>query len=150
VADEPISSLDVSVQAAILALFEDLRDRLGIAMVLISHNLAVVRHICDRAAVMYLGRVVEVGEREQIFGDPRHPYTRALLSAAPRLRPGPDRVTVRLKGEPPSMTARPTGCAFHPRCPRAEPVCTSQLPELLAAPAGSSHLAACHFREERG
>jgi len=150
VADEPISSLDVSVQAAILALFADLRDRLGIAMVLISHNLAVVRHICDRAAVMYLGRVVEVGEREEIFADPRHPYTRALLTAAPRLRPGPDRVAARLRGEPPSLTARPTGCAFHPRCPRAEPVCAVERPELLPAPVGSSRLAACHFREEKG
>jgi oligopeptide/dipeptide ABC transporter ATP-binding protein len=150
VADEPISSLDVSVQAAILSLFADLRDRLGIAMVLISHNLGVVRHICDRAAVMYLGRVVEIGDREQIFADPRHPYTRALLAAAPRLRPGSDSVAARLRGEPPSMTARPTGCAFHPRCPRAEPICAAQLPELLPAPAGSSRLAACHFRDEQG
>ncbi len=150
VADEPISSLDVSVQAAILALFADLRDRLGIGMVLISHNLAVVRNICDRAAVMYLGRVVEVGEREEIFTDPRHPYTRALLAAAPRLRPGPDRVEARLRGEPPSPTARPSGCAFHPRCPRAEPVCATERPELLPAPAGSSRLAACHFRDEKG
>jgi oligopeptide/dipeptide ABC transporter ATP-binding protein len=151
VADEPISSLDVSVQAAILALFADLRERLGIGMVLISHNLAVVRNICDRAAVMYLGRIVEVGEREEIFTDPRHPYTRALLTAAPRLRPGPDRVAgvaARLRGEPPSPTARPTGCAFHPRCPRAEPVCATQRPELLPAPAGSSRMAACHFRDE--
>ncbi|MGD0811846.1 MAG: oligopeptide/dipeptide ABC transporter ATP-binding protein, partial [Acidimicrobiales bacterium] len=148
VADEPISSLDVSVQAAILALFADLRDRLGIGMVLISHNLAVVRNICDRAAVMYLGRIVEVGEREEIFTDPRHPYTRALLTAAPRLRPGPDRVAARLRGEPPSPTARPTGCAFHPRCPRAEPLCAAERPELLPAPAGSSRLAACHFRDE--
>ena len=149
VADEPISSLDVSVQAAILALFADLRDRLGIGMVLISHNLAVVRNICDRAAVMYLGRVVEVGEREEIFTDPRHPYTRALLAAAPRLRPGPDGVAVRLRGEPPSPTARPTGCEFHPRCPRAEPLCTVERPELLPAPPGSSRLAACHFRDEK-
>jgi oligopeptide transport system ATP-binding protein len=149
VADEPISSLDVSVQAAILALFADLRDRLGIGMVLISHNLAVVRNICDRAAVMYLGRIVEVGEREEIFTDPRHPYTRALLAAAPRLRPGPDRVAARLRGEPPSPTARPSGCEFHPRCPRAEPRCAAERPELLPAPAGSSRLAACHFRDEK-
>jgi oligopeptide transport system ATP-binding protein len=149
VADEPISSLDVSVQAAILALFADLRDRLGIGIVLISHNLAAVRHVCDRTAVMYLGRVVEVGDKQDVFGDPRHPYTRALLAAAPRLRAAPGRLAVRLKGEPPSITARPAGCAFHPRCPRAEAVCAVQLPELLPAPAGNSRLAACHFREEQ-
>ncbi len=149
VADEPISSLDVSVQAAILALFADLRDRLGIGIVLISHNLAAVRHVCDRTAVMYLGRMVEVGDKHDVFGDPRHPYTRALLAAAPRLRSAPGRLAVRLKGEPPSITARPAGCAFHPRCPRAEAVCAVQLPELLPAPAGSSRRAACHFREEQ-
>jgi oligopeptide/dipeptide ABC transporter ATP-binding protein len=150
VADEPISSLDVSVQAAILALFADLRGRLGIGIVLISHNLAAVRHVCDRAAVMYLGRVVEVGDKAQIFGDPRHPYTKALLAAAPRLRPGPQRPAARLKGEPPGMTARPTGCPFHPRCPRAEALCAERRPELLRAPPGSDRLAACHFREEHG
>jgi oligopeptide/dipeptide ABC transporter ATP-binding protein len=149
VADEPISSLDVSVQAAILALFADLRDRLGIGTVLISHNLAAVRHVCDRAGVMYLGRIVEIGRKDEIFADPRHPYTRALLAAAPRLRPGPDRAGARLKGEPPSMTARPSGCPFHPRCPRAEAICEVQLPPLLPAPAGSDRLAACHFREEK-
>jgi oligopeptide/dipeptide ABC transporter ATP-binding protein len=148
VADEPISALDVSVQAAILALFGDLRDRLGIGMVLISHNLAAVRHVCDRAAVMYLGRVVEVGPKAEIFGDPRHPYTKALLAAAPRLRRGREPASVRLKGEPPSMTARPTGCPFHPRCPRAELVCAERLPDLLPVAAASARLAACHFREE--
>jgi oligopeptide/dipeptide ABC transporter ATP-binding protein len=149
VADEPISALDVSVQAAILALFADLRDRLGIGVVLISHNLAAVRHVCDRAAVMYLGRIVEVGDKAQIFGDPRHPYTKALLAAAPRLRPGPARPAARLRGEPPSMTARPSGCPFHPRCPRAEAICAETLPELLPAPPGSTRLAACHFRQEQ-
>jgi oligopeptide/dipeptide ABC transporter ATP-binding protein len=149
VADEPISALDVSVQATILALFADLRDRLGIGVVMISHNLAAVRHVCDQVAVMYLGKVVEQGTRDAVFGDPRHPYTIALLAAAPRVRPGSTRVVARLVGEPPSPTARPSGCSFHPRCPRAESRCAEESPELLAVSPASPHVAACHFREER-
>jgi oligopeptide/dipeptide ABC transporter ATP-binding protein len=148
VADEPISALDVSVQAAILALFADLRDRLGIGIVLISHNLAAVRHVCDRTVVMYLGRVVEVGHREEIFGDPRHPYTRALLAAAPSVRGHAQASPLRLQGEPPSALVRPKGCAFHPRCPRAEPICADDLPPLLPVTVGQERLAACHFRQE--
>jgi oligopeptide/dipeptide ABC transporter ATP-binding protein len=149
VADEPISALDVSVQATILGLFADLRDRLGIGVVMISHNLAAVRHVCDRVAVMYLGRVVEDGTRDEVFEDKRHPYTAALLAAAPRVRPGAARIATRLAGEPPSPTARPPGCEFHPRCPRAEPRCAVDPPALLPVDPGVSHLAACHFREER-
>jgi oligopeptide transport system ATP-binding protein len=149
VADEPISALDVSVQATILALFADVRDRLGIGVVMISHNLAAVRHVCDQVAVMYLGKVVEQGTRDEVFGDSRHPYTAALLAAAPRVRPGSARVTTRLVGEPPSPTARPSGCSFHPRCPRAEARCAEESPELLAVSPASPHVAACHFRNER-
>lgn len=148
VADEPTSALDVSVQATILSLFANLRDRLGIGVVMISHNLAAVRHVCDRIAVMYLGRVIEEGTRDEVFSDPRHPYTVALLAAAPRLRPHDDRINTRLAGEPPSPTARPSGCEFHPRCPRAEPRCAVEAPELQPVGPGAGHLAACHFREE--
>jgi len=149
VADEPTSALDVSVQATILSLFADLSDRLGIGVVMISHNLAAVRHVCDRVAVMYLGRVVEEGSRDEVFEDPRHPYTVALLAAAPRLRPAHGTLDNRLVGEPPSPMARPTGCEFHPRCPRADANCAIKPPELLPVGPEADHLAACHFRKER-
>jgi oligopeptide/dipeptide ABC transporter ATP-binding protein len=122
VADEPTSALDVSVQATILSLFADLQARLRISVLLISHNLAAVRQLCHRVAVMYLGRIVGVGESEAIFSDARHPYTQALLAAAPRIRSA-EGARARLRGEPPSPLARPAGCPFHPRCPRAEAIC---------------------------
>jgi oligopeptide/dipeptide ABC transporter ATP-binding protein len=148
VADEPTSALDVSVQATILSLFADLQARLGISVLLISHNLAAVRQLCHRLAVMYLGRIVEVGKRAAIFSDPRHPYTQALLEAAPRIRSQDGLARPRLRGEPPSPTDRPTGCPFHPRCPRAEPICAVELPPLAPA-RDTGELAACHFRDEQ-
>ncbi|MGD0983158.1 MAG: oligopeptide/dipeptide ABC transporter ATP-binding protein [Acidimicrobiales bacterium] len=147
IADEPVSALDVSVQATILRLFEDLRSRLGLTVVFISHNLAVVRHLSDRVAVMYLGRIVEQGDREAVFSDPRHPYTRALLAAAPRLHQV-ELVRPMVKGEPPSPIDIPTGCAFHPRCPRSEELCTRARPCLEQVGACAEHAAACHFRDE--
>jgi oligopeptide/dipeptide ABC transporter ATP-binding protein len=147
VADEPVSALDVSVQATILRLFEDLGSRLGLTILFISHNLAVVRHLSRRVVVMYLGRVVEEGEREEVFCDPRHPYTRALLEAAPRLHQT-SLARPLVKGEPPSPVDIPSGCPFHPRCPRAEPICSHELPRLEAVATAGEHRAACHFRDE--
>lgn len=146
IADEPVSALDVSVQATILALFHELRDRLSLSVIFISHNLAVVRHLSDRVAVMYLGKIVEEGPREQIFRDPRHPYTRSLLASVPRLH-AVSMAPPRLRGEPPSPVDRPSGCSFHPRCPRAEAICAQESPALLATGEGD-HVAACHFRNE--
>jgi len=136
IADEPISSLDVSVQAQILNLLSRLcRDR-HLAMILISHDLSVVRHLCDRLMVMYLGKVVESGPAAEVISRPEHPYTRALVSAIPRLDPDAERNRQRivLPGEPPSPLNPPAGCAFHPRCPHAVASCRSELPALAARP----------------
>jgi oligopeptide/dipeptide ABC transporter ATP-binding protein len=154
VADEPVSALDVSVQATILQLFAELRERLGLAILLISHNLAVVRHLSDRVAVMYLGRLAEAADRDELFDDPRAPYTKVLLAAAPRLGRGRRADELGLKGEPPSAIDIPDGCRFHVRCPRAEAICATDDPPLLPvddedAAAGHPHVAACHFRMER-
>lgn len=144
VADEPVSSLDVSVQATVLNLLADLKKDLGLTLLLIAHNMAVVRHVCERTLVMYLGRIVESGPTEELFSDPRHPYTRALLMAVPRLVPGRRSPTPALTGDPPSPVHLPVGCRFNPRCPMADEVCRQTEPTLDPGPAGD-HLAACHF-----
>jgi oligopeptide/dipeptide ABC transporter ATP-binding protein len=149
VADEPTSALDVSVQAAVLDLFERVRAGLGVGVLFISHNLAAVRHLCERVAVMYLGRIVETGTREQIFSAAAHPYTRALLEAAPRMRAAAS-AAPGLRAEAPSPTRRPSGCAFHQRCPRAEELCARESPRLEPVEGAPDQLAACHFRDERG
>ena len=146
VADEPVSALDVSVQAQVLNLLKELQSTLDLTLLFVAHNLAVVEHMSDRVAVMYLGRVAEIADREDLYRDPLHPYTEALLSAIPM--PDPDRPRNRqiLQGEVPSPIDPPGGCYFHPRCPLAvEGVCDSEVPDLEPGPE-QEHFAACHVR----
>ena len=144
--NEPTSGLDVSVQATVLNLFLELKRQFQLTYLFISHDLSVVRMICDRIAVMYLGRVVEMGEAEQIFSNPRHPYTQSLLSAIPQI--GGRKVTddFWLEGEPPNPTDLPSGCRFRTRCPKVRDKCVTDDPMLIEKQAGQSD--ACHFSEQ--
>ena len=142
IADEPVSALDVSVQATVLNLLADLRQRLGLTMLFIAHNMAVVRHVCDRVAVMYLGRIVELASGDELFSNARHPYTQALLRAVPRIAPGSATERDAVTGDPPSPVNLPPGCRFNPRCPRAADVCRVDDPPLERR---GEHAAACHF-----
>ena len=146
VADEAVSALDVSIQSQIINLIADLQKRLNLAIIFISHDLSVIRHVSDRIAVMYLGRVVEIGPSEEIMNNPQHPYTQALLSAIPR--PGVKRTQrIVLQGELPDPSNPPTGCAFHTRCPKVMDICHKVRPELEAPKAAVNYTgqAACHL-----
>ena len=143
IADEPISALDVSIQAQILNLLVDLGRRFGLTYIFISHDLRVVRHFCDRMAVMYLGRIVELAPTAQIYGYPRHHYTRALLDAIPLVNPNLRRERAPLEGDVPSAITPPSGCTFHPRCASRQNVCTRHAPVLSEREPG--HWVACYF-----
>ncbi|UCC75233.1 MAG: ATP-binding cassette domain-containing protein [Gemmatimonadota bacterium] len=146
IADEPVSALDVSIQAQILNLLQDLQEEFGLTILFVAHDLSVVEHITDRVAVMYVGKIVELSETEELYLQPKHPYTEALLSAVPKPDPGLKSEPIVLQGEVANPASPPSGCYFHPRCRYAQEICTQQAPPLEEVSPG--HYAACHFADE--
>jgi oligopeptide/dipeptide ABC transporter ATP-binding protein len=145
VADEPVSALDVSVRSQVINLLQDLQDQQDTAFLFISHDMATVKHMADRVAVMYLGKIMEISPKKTFFSAPHHPYSEALLSAVPASHPRKRRERVLLPGDPPSPAAVPSGCRFHPRCPIAQDICRKEIPPL--SPVGEQHAVACQFAQ---
>ncbi len=145
VCDEPVSALDVSIQSQVLNLLKDLQQELDLTLLFIAHDMSVIEHLSDRVAVMYLGKIVEVASRNELFGNPQHPYTQALMSAIPVADPRAKRKRIILPGDPPSPLRPPVGCHFHTRCPEAIALCSQQEPPILDL--GRAHLCACHLRQ---
>jgi peptide/nickel transport system ATP-binding protein len=146
VADEPVSALDVSIQAQTLNLLQDLQEQFNLSYLFIAHDLSVVEHISDAVAVMYVGKIVESAETEELYHNPKHPYTEALLSSVPKPDPDAEKKRIVLEGEVPNPAAPPSGCYFHPRCQYAKPICSQEAPASREVTPG--HFAACHFSDE--